>query len=77
MIIKRVRRKVHGTEKSATCLEYLQAMKNELEGLNQDAGPSVVTLHGPKIYYSRKASGQASAHHRDLKTTTFSEDDCR
>jgi hypothetical protein len=64
-------------EKSATCLEYLQAMKNELQGLKHDAGPTVVTLRGLKIYYTRKASGQASARHGDLKSTTSSEDDCR
>jgi hypothetical protein len=52
-------------------------MKNELQGLNHDAGPTVVTLRGPKIYYTRKASGEASARHGDLKSTTFSEDDCR
>ena len=52
-------------------------MKNELQGLNHDVGPTGMTLRGPKIYYTRKASGQASARHGDLKSTTFSEDDCR
>jgi hypothetical protein len=48
-------------EKSATCLEYLEAMKNELQGLNRAVRPAVATRRGPKIYYTRKTSGQASA----------------
>jgi hypothetical protein len=34
--------------KSATSLEYLQAMKNELEDLNHEAGPTAETHRGLK-----------------------------
>lgn len=52
--------------KSATCLEYLQAMKNELQDLNHEAGPIAATHRGLKIYYTRKTSGQASAPVKEI-----------
>jgi hypothetical protein len=52
--------------KSATCLEYLQAMKNELEGLNHEEGPIAATHRGLKIYYTRMTSGQASAPVKEI-----------
>jgi hypothetical protein len=52
--------------KSATCLEYLQAMKNELQDLNHEAGPTVATRRGLKIYYTRKTSGQPSAPVKEI-----------